>query len=167
MSDEIKNKVNDSGIIQLDLETIAPMGECVLYDVKQNLWQELVLKEKDFRDFIKLNDWSIYNNKNVAIVCTADAIVPTWAFMLLTNALSTHANRVVAGSLETLQTLLWNDVFEKMDITSFHNARVIVKGCSAIPVPYAAFTLLTNRLTPVVKSLMFGEPCSTVPIYKA
>lgn len=166
MSEEIVNKIASSGLIQLDLEEITPQGERVLYDIKDNLWQELVLKEQDFRDFIKNNDWSTYAGKNVALTCSTDAIVPTWAYMLLLSALQPHAKRVVFGNLDTLNTLLWAEAFRNMDLSSFDGARVVVKGCSTIPVPEAAFTELTNILIPRVKSLMFGEPCSTVPVFK-
>lgn len=166
MSEEIVNKVAQSGIIQLDLEEIAPRGERVVYDIKNNLWQELVLKEQDFRDFIKSNDWSTYAGKYVALTCSTDAIVPTWAYMLLISALKPHAKRVVYGNLETLDTLLWVEAFNQLNLDQFNDARVVVKGCSTIPVPEAAFTELANILVPRVKSLMFGEPCSTVPVFK-
>jgi hypothetical protein len=166
MSEEIVNKVAQSGIVQLDLEEMAPQGERVLYDIKNNLWQELVLKEQDFRDFIKNNDWSTYAGKYVALTCSTDAIVPTWAYMLLLSALQPHAKRVVFGNLETLDTVLWTETFRQLDLAKFEGARVVVKGCSTIPVPEAAFTELANVLIPHVKSLMFGEPCSTVPVFK-
>lgn len=166
MSNEIVNKVASSGIIQLDLEEIAPQGERVLYDIKQNLWQELVLKEEDFRNFIKTNDWSVYKDKYVALTCTTDAIVPTWAYMLLLTALKPFAKKVIFGNLETLNTVLWVEALKQLDNDRFNDARVVVKGCSTIPVPEAAFTELANILLPRVKSLMFGEPCSTVPVFK-
>jgi hypothetical protein len=167
MSEEIINKVAGSGIIQLDLEEIAPQGERVLYDIKQNLWQELVLKEEDFRNFIKTNDWSFYKDKYVALTCSTDAIVPTWAYMLLISALKPFAKKVIYGDLNTLDTVLWVEALKQLDDDQYNDARVVVKGCSTIPVPEAAFTELTNILLPRVKSLMFGEPCSTVPVYKA
>jgi Protein of unknown function (DUF2480) len=166
MSDEIKNKVAGSGIIQLDLEELVPSGERVLYDIKQNLWQELVLKEEDFRNFIKANDWSIYKDKCVALTCSTDAIVPTWAYMLLISALKPFAKKVIYGNLETLNTLLWVESLKQLDTDEYNDKRVVVKGCGTIPVPEAAFTELTNILLPRVKSLMFGEPCSTVPVFK-
>lgn len=166
MTDEIKNKVAGSGIIQLDLEEIAPKGEVVIYDIKVNLWQELVLKEEDFRSFIKSNDWSLYAGKNVVLTCSVDAIIPTWAYMLLITAIKPHANKVIFGSIDTMYTLLWSDAFLKLKLDDFVDARVVVKGCSTIPVPEAAFSELTNLLVPKVKSLMFGEPCSTVPVFK-
>lgn len=166
MSEEIINKVANSGIIQLDLEEIAPKGDVIVYDIKQNLWQELVLKEEEFRDFIKSNDWSVYTRKNVVLTCSTDAIVPTWAYMLLIAALKPVANKVIFGSVETMYALLWADSFAQLNLDQFNDARVVVKGCSTIPVPEAAFSDLTNLLVPRVKSLMFGEPCSTVPVFK-
>ena len=166
MSEEIINKVANSGIIQLDLEEIAPLGERLVYDIKQNLFHEMILKEKDFREFIKSNDWSVYKDKYIALTCTADAIVPTWAYMLLAGALQPYAKKIVFGTLETLDTILWEEALHKIDPAQMKDARVVVKGCSTIPVPEAAFTALTNYLLPHVKSLMFGEPCSTVPVFK-
>ncbi len=166
MEEEIKNKVAGSGIIQLDLEELVPSGERVLYDIKQNLWQELVLKEEDFRNFIKENNWSVYQDKYVALGCSTDAIVPTWAYMLLLTALKPHAKKVVFGNLDTLNTVLWVESLKQLDSDEYNDKRVVVKGCGTIPVPEAAFTELTNILLPRVKSLMFGEPCSTVPVFK-
>lgn len=166
MEEEIKNKVASSGIIQLDLEELVPTGERVLYDIKQNLWQELVLKEEDFRTFIKENDWSIYKDKYVALTCSTDAIVPTWAYMLLLSALKPYAKKVIFGNLDTLNTVLWVESLKQLDTDEYNDKRVVVKGCGTIPVPEAAFTELTNILLPRVKSLMFGEPCSTVPVFK-
>jgi len=166
MEEEIINKVAGSGIIQLDLEEIAPKGERVFYDIKNILWQELVLKEEDFRSFIKENDWTIYRDKYVALGCSADAIIPTWAYMLLLTALKPYAKKIVFGSLDTLNTILWVEALKSLDNDSYNEKRVVVKGCSTIPVPEAAFTELTNILLPRVKSLMFGEPCSTVPVFK-
>ncbi|RZK75645.1 MAG: DUF2480 family protein, partial [Pedobacter sp.] len=125
-----------------------------------------MLREKDFREFIKTHDWAAYADKNVAITCSADAIVPTWAYMLLANKLKPHANEVVFGSLETLEAVLFNKALAKIDIDKFAGERVVVKGCADIEVPVAAYVEITNLLTPVVKSIMYGEPCSTVPIYK-
>lgn len=166
MSEEIVNKVAGSGIIQLDLEEIAPKGERIFYDIKNNLWQELVLKEEDFRNFIKENNWTVYQDKYIALGCSADAIIPTWAYMLLLTALKPYAKKIVFGSLDTLNAILWVEALKDLDNDSYNDKRVIVKGCSTIPVPEAAFTELTNILLPRVKSLMFGEPCSTVPVFK-
>lgn len=166
MSEEIKNKVAGSGIIQLDLEDFVPSGERIVYDIKDNLWQELVLKEEDFRNFIKTNDWSTYADKYVALTCSTDAIIPTWAYMLLISALKPYAKKVIFGNIDTLNTILWIESLKQLDDDKYNDTRVVVKGCGTIPVPEAAFTELTNILLPRVKSLMFGEPCSTVPVFK-
>jgi hypothetical protein len=160
------NKVAASGLVTLNLEEYFNQGERVVYDIKSNLFHGLMLREKDFREFIKSHDWSIYTGKNIAIICSADAIVPTWAYMLLANKMQPYANEVVFGSLETLEATLFVRALAKIDINSFANERVVIKGCADIEVPVAAYVEITNLLTPVVKSIMYGEPCSTVPIYK-
>ncbi|MDW8210001.1 MAG: DUF2480 family protein [Cytophagales bacterium] len=150
----------------LDLETLYHPGERVLYDIKQHLYQELVLREKEFRDFLKTHDWQQYSGKNVAITCTADAIVPSWAYMLLAAYLAPYANMVVFGTLEDLEDALFRDALAKISLEDYRNAKVVIKGCSKYPVPVSAYVEITRRLQPVVASLMYGEPCSNVPIYK-
>ncbi len=167
MADEIINRVEGSGIVSIDLEEFYPQGERVLLDVKPLLFQELILKEKDFRDFIKNEDWSKYKNKLVAITCTNDAIVPTWAYMLLSLALEPHAKKIVFGTLNELETILFEEVLSKLDFSQYKDARIVIKGCSDKPVPTNAFVKLTAALKPFAKSIMYGEPCSTVPLYKA
>ena len=160
------NKVAASGLITLNLEEYLHQGERVVYDIKDNLFHGLMLREKDFREFIKNNDWSVYSGKNVAIICSADAIVPTWAYMLLANKMKPFANEVVFGSLEILEAVLFTKALAKIDLNAFAGERVVVKGCADIELPVTAYVEITNLLTPVVKSIMYGEPCSTVPIYK-
>jgi len=160
------NKVAASGLITLNLEEYFDKGERIVYDIKDNLFHGLMLREKDFREFIKTHDWSSYAGKNVAITCSADAIVPTWAYMLLANRISPHANEVVFGDLTLLESVLFSKALSKIDIQKFADERVVVKGCADIEVPVSAYVEITNLLTPVVKSIMYGEPCSTVPIYK-
>ena len=163
---EIINKVTQSGIITIDLEEFYPQGERVLLDIKDQLFQGLILREKDFREFVKNEDWSKYTNKYVAITCTADAIVPTWAYMLLTIHLQPVATKIVFGNLEILETIIYQEVLSKININDYKDARIVVKGCGELPVPIAAYTELTRLLTPVAKSIMYGEACSTVPLYK-
>jgi hypothetical protein len=167
MENEITNKVASSGIITLSLEDFIEPGERVLFDIKPLLFQELILKEKDFREFIKTNDWSIYKNKLIALTCTADAIVPTWAYMLLTLALEPHAKKIVFGSLSDLENLLFAEKLLSLDVSEYKDARVVIKGCGDKPLPTNAYVQLTALLKPVAKSIMYGEPCSTVPLYKA
>ena len=166
IQENIVNKVAASGLVTLNLEKYYDHGERVIYDIKDNLFHGLMLREKDFREFIKLHDWSAYSGKNVGIICSADAIVPTWAYMLLSNKLKPYANEVVFGNLEMLETVLFTKALAKIDLSEFEGARVVIKGCGDLAVPTAAYVEMTSLLTPVVKSIMYGEPCSTVPVYK-
>jgi hypothetical protein len=163
---EIINRVANSGLITLDLEDYYQPGERVVYDLKDNLFMGLILKEKDFREFLKTHDWTQYAGKNVAVTCSEDAIVPTWAYMLLTLQLQPYANMIVFGSLQDLEEKLYFDAIARINPTDYQDARVVVKGCSKVPVPVAAYVELTRVLKPVVQSLLFGEPCSTVPLFK-
>lgn len=162
----IINRVAQSGLITLDLEEYYPPGQRVVYDLKDNLFMGLILKEKDFREFLKNHDWTQYTGKSVAVICSEDAIVPTWAYMLLAVHLEPYAHTVVFGDLAELETKLFFDAINRIDPEEYRNARVVVKGCSKVPVPTAAYVEITRRLRPVVQTLMFGEPCSTVPLYK-
>ena len=166
MEDQIINKVAKSGLISLDLEDYYHSGERVLYDLKDNLFMGLILKEKDFREFLKIHDWSQYLGKNVAIICTEDAVIPTWAYMLLTIQLEPFANAIVFGNLQDLETKLYNDALAKINFAEYTGAKVVVKGCSKVAVPTTAYVEITRRLKPYAQSIMFGEPCSTVPLYK-
>jgi len=163
---EIVNRVASSSLITFDLEEFYRPGDRALFDIKDQLFQGLILKEKDFRDFIKGNDWSQYKNKLVAIHCSSDAIVPTWAYMLLAVALEPFASKVFFGTLEELESELFQEALAKINWEQYRNAKVVVKGCSKRDVPVSAYVETTNRLRPIVSSLMFGEPCSTVPLYK-
>ena len=160
------NKVAASGLITFNLEEYLHQGERVVYDIKENLFHGLMLREKDFREFIKNNDWSVYSGKNVAIICSADAIVPTWAYMLLAIQLEPFANAVVFGDLNVLEDKLFTTAIQKIDAEEYRGKRVVIKGCSKFPVPISAYVEITTLLKPVAQSLMFGEPCSTVPLYK-
>jgi hypothetical protein len=166
IQENIINKVGMSGLVTLDPAIFYPAGDRVLYDLKDNLFQGLILREKDFRDFVKEHDWQQYQDKYVAVTCTADAIVQVWAYALLANKLAPYAKDVVFGDLETLETVLFLKNMQKLDVAEYTGQRVVLKGCGDIPVPVSAYVELAKKLTPVVKSLMFGEPCSTVPIFK-
>lgn len=166
MSEEIVNRVANSGLITFNLEDLFPEGERVLYDIKDNLWQGMALKEKDFRDFVKQHDWSFYQDKFVALYCSVDAIVPTWAYMLLTTQLAPFAKRVVFGNLTELENVLLEEAIAQINPKDYLDARVVIKGCSNREVPVSAYVKLTEILQPVAKILMYGEPCSTVPLYK-
>lgn len=166
MEDVIINKVASSGLVSLDLEDLWPSGERVEYDLAQHLWQGLVLRETEFRETLKQTNWQVYAGKHVAVTCSADAIVPTWAFMLLATKLQPVAATVVFGTLEILNQQLMREVIMKLPQEDYRGAKVVIKGCSKVPMPTAAYVDLSNHLLPVVQSLMFGEPCSTVPLYK-
>lgn len=163
---EIINKVASSALVTLDLEELYQPGERVVIDIKDQLFQELILREKDFREFIKTTDWSAYQNKYVAITCSTDAIIPTWAYLLLTIALEPYANLIVFGSKVELEERLYLDALSKIDWSKFEGAKVVIKGCSKVDVPDAAYVEVVRKLRPIASSLMFGEPCSTVPLYK-
>jgi len=166
MAEEIVNRVAKSGLITLDLEEHYPKGESVSYDLKDNLWQGMALKEKEFRDFIKSNDWSIYQGKNVALHCSVDAIIPSWAYLLLSLAINPHASFVTVGTIEEMETALWEKAIDQINAADYQNARLIIKGCSNKKVPESAYVALGSKLQPVASSIMFGEACSTVPLYK-
>jgi hypothetical protein len=164
---EIINKVSASGLVSIDLEAFYVQGERVTFDLKPHLFQELILKEKDFRAFVKSNDWSIYSDKIVGVVCSSDAIVPTWAYMLLTLAIEPFAKRVFFGTIEDIENLLFAEKISAIDPSIYKGARVVIKGCGEKQIPVNAFVQLTKIIKPYVKSIMYGEPCSTVPLYKA
>ena len=166
IQETIVNKVAQSGLITVDLADFAPQGERVVYDLKDNLFQGLILREKDFREFVKANDWSQYTGQYVAINCTADAIVPTWAYMLLANRLEPFAKDVIFGDLETLETHLYERALATLDMETYRDQRVVVKGCGDIHIPASAFVNFTAKLSKVAKSILYGEPCSTVPVFK-
>ena len=167
MSDTIVNRVANSRLITLNLEDHYHAGERVLYDIRHNLHQGLILKEKDFRHFIKEQDWQEYAGKNVAITCSAEAIVPTWAYMLLASVLAPYANLVVYGDLTALEQALFQQALNNINPEQYKDQRVVIKGCSKVEVPVYAYVELVRLLRPYAKSIMYGEPCSTVPIYKA
>lgn len=167
IQENIVNKVALSGLLTVDLAKYAPnMEDFVLYDIKDNLFHELILREKDFRAFIKEHDWSLYAGKNVAITCTSDAIVPTWAYMLLANKLEPFAKQVIFGTLEDLIAQHYRQQISEIDMQAFADQRVVIKGCGDIKIPETAFVEFTVRLSKVAKSIMYGEPCSTVPVFK-
>ena len=160
------NKVAQSGLVTLDPASFYPAGERMVYDIKDNLYMGLILREKDFREFVKEHDWAQYTGKNVAITCTEDAIVPAWAYMLIANKLSPFVKEVVFGDAAVLETVLFEKALASLDVEQYRDQRIVIKGCGDTEVPVSAYVELTRKLTPVAKSIMFGEPCSTVPIYK-
>jgi len=164
--DQIINKVAASTLITFDLEQYYRPGERVLLDIKDQLYEGLVLREQDFRNFIKGHNWEVYQNKFVAMHCSVDAIVPTWAYMLLAIALEPFAARVVFGTLEELEVEIFRDSLQKVDWSQYKDSKVVIKGCSKVDVPVALYVEATAKLRPLAASIMFGEPCSTVPLFK-
>ncbi len=165
--EEIINRVANSKLKTFDLEEIYPEGKRVLFDIKDWLYQELILKEKDFREAVKNHNWDQYKNSFVAVTCSVDAIVPSWAFMLVASELMPFANKVVIGDLELLETVIYQELIGFLDLRDFANTPVIIKGCAEKPIPASAFAFLIEKLQPIAKSIMFGEACSTVPLYRS
>ncbi|MDQ6763987.1 MAG: DUF2480 family protein [Bacteroidota bacterium] len=166
MEEVIVNKVAQSSLVTIDLEKFYPKGETAIFDLKDHLFMELILKEKDYREGLKLLDWLIYKDKNVGITCSADAIIPIWAYMLAATYLEPVAKDVVFGNEETVFEVLFLKNLWKIDAGEFADKRIVVKGCGEKKIPDTAYVEITKILRPVAKSIMYGEPCSTVPIYK-
>lgn len=166
MSEPIINKVAESGLITLDLEQYFPKGETAVFDLKDYLFMGMILKEKDYREALKVKDWSVYKDKNVALVCTADAIVPVWAWMLAATYLQPVAKELVMGDEKELHKTLFLKNLSAVNVNEFDDKRVVIKGCGETPIPDYVYMEITRLLRPVVKSIMYGEPCSTVPVYK-
>lgn len=166
MSEPFVNKVAESGLITLDLEKYYPKGETAVFDLKDHLFMGLILKEKDFREALKSLDWSVYQDKNVALTCSADAIIPVWAWMLVVSYLQPVAKEVVMGDEKELHRSLYLKNIDAIDVNEFSGQRVVIKGCGETPIADYIYMEITKKLRPVVKSIMYGEPCSTVPVYK-
>jgi hypothetical protein len=166
MEEPLINKVANSELKSIDLEAFYLPGKRMVFDIKPWLYEELLLREKDFRAFVRGHDWTVYKDCYVALTCSADAIIPTWAFMLVALELEPFANKVVFGDLVLLETVLFDSVLNALDLSPFKDQRIVIKGCGKLPVPVAAYTELARRLRPLAKSVMYGEPCSTVPLYK-
>lgn len=164
--EEIVNKVAASGLITIDPEEFYTEGERVVFDMKDRLWKGLALREKEFREFVKEHDWEMYRNKYVAVTCSVDAIVPGWAYMIIASKLQDVAAAFVFGNLEVLEMTLFRDSIDRLPTEEFQDKRLIIKGCSNKPIPTAAYVELVKKLQPLAKSIMFGEACSTVPVFK-
>lgn len=166
MSDEFINKVSESGIITLDLEDFYPKEKIVVFDMKDHLFMGLILKEKEFRETMKALDLSLYTAKNIALTCTADAVIPVWAYMLVASYLKPVANEIIFGDSEFLHKSLFLKNIAQINPADYADKRVVIKGCGELPISETAYVAITGLLRPVAKSIMYGEPCSTVPIYK-
>ena len=166
MAEPFVNKVAESGLITLDLEEYFPKGETAVFDLKDHLFMGMILKEKDYREALKNFNWDSYNGKNVALTCSADAIIPVWAWMLAASYLQPVAKELVMGDLNELQKRIFLKNIDALDMSGFADKRVVVKGCGETPIPDFIYMEITKRLRPHVKSIMYGEPCSTVPVFK-
>jgi len=166
MGETIINKVTESGLVTLDLEQYYPREEVMLFDLKDFLFMGLILKEKDFREALKKLDWEIYKDKNVGVVCSVDAIIPPWAYMLAGSYLQPVAKDVVLGDEKEIRKTIFLKNIQKIDVNQFSDQRIVIKGCGETPIGEFAYMEITKLLRPVAKTIMYGEPCSTVPIYK-
>lgn len=166
MDDKIINKVTESGLVTLDLAQFYPRDEMVVFDLKDHLFMGMILKEKDFREALKNLDLEKFRNKSVAITCSADAIIPVWAYMLVTAQLQPIAKEIVVGDEKELHRRLFLKNLAVINAAEFVNQRIVIKGCGDTPIDEFAYAEATRLLLPVAKSIMYGEPCSTVPVYK-
>lgn len=166
MSELFKNKVAESGIITLNLEDYYPKDEVVVFDMKDYLFMGLILKEKDFREALKNLNTGIYSGKTVSLTCSADAVIPMWAYMLAASAIEPVANEVIFGSKETVQNKVLVKNIGSINADEYKDQRVVIKGCGELPVSEEAYIEITKKLRPIARSIMYGEPCSTVPVYK-
>lgn len=166
MSNEIINRVANSKLVTIDLEDYYPIGKRIVFDIKDWLLEGLVLREKDFRQYAKVHNWEQYKNCFVALTCSTDAIIPAWAYMLLSTYLEPFTKKTVIGNLNILETSIYQDIISELDVSEFQDKPIIIKGCSNKPIPDNAYIQLTTKLKPIAKSIMYGEACSSVPLYK-
>lgn len=166
MAEEIVNRVANSKLKVIDLEDYYPEGKRITFDIKDWLLEGLVLREKEFRQYVSEHNWSQYQDSYVALHCSTDAIVPDWAYMLISVYLEDFSKLTVIGSLEHLESILYTNIISEMDVSIYQDMPVIIKGCSNKPVPSNALVLLSQKLKPIARSIMFGEACSSVPLYK-
>ncbi len=167
MAEEIVNRVaNNQNLVTIDLEDYYPEGNRVPFDIKDWLFEGLILREKDFRQQVKDHDWSQYQDQFVALTCSTDAIIPGWAYLLLTSSLFPYTKKVAVGTLETLETILYTEIINNLNVSEYQDKLLIIKGCANKPVPEGAYISLIQKLQPVAKSIMYGEACSSVPLFK-
>lgn len=166
MADEIVNRVAQSKLITFDLEELYPEGKRVLFDIKDWLYEGLILREKEFRNSVENHDWNKYQGSYVALTCSSDAIIPGWAFMLVSSRLNPYSKKVIVGDLEQLESSIYQDLISNLDVSNFTNKPVIIKGCANKPVPQNAYIAAITKIQTVAKSVMYGEACSSVPLFK-
>ncbi len=166
MKEEIINKVANSKLKTIDLEEFYPSGQRIVFDITSWLYEGLILREKDFREKVKNHNWQQYENNYVALTCSSEAIIPSWAYLLLTTSLGGVAKKIVVGDLVLLETVIFQEIINNLEVSEYENAPVIIKGCTNKPIPQSAYTLLISKLQTTARSIMFGEACSTVPLFK-
>ncbi len=166
MQDEIVNRVAKSPLVTIDLEELYPEGRRTVFDISDWLYEGLILREKEFRESVNLHDWSSYQDHYVALTCKTDAIIPSWAYLLIATKLAKFAAKVVVGNLELLETSIFQEIISNLDEQKYKDKPVIIKGCSDKPIPDTAQVQLIEKLLPTAQTIMFGEACSTVPLYK-
>ncbi len=160
------NRVASSGLVTIDLEEFFPSEDLAIFDLKDYLFMGLILKEKDFREALKVHDWTQYEGKNLVVFCSADAIIPTWAYMLVAACAAPFAADIFQGTADEFHKHVFQKKLAGLDASQYAGQRIVVKGCSNKPVPTSAYVDLTRKLQPLALSIMYGEPCSTVPIFK-
>ncbi len=166
MSKEIINRVANSKIITIDLEDYYPNGQRHLLDIKNWLYKGLVLREKEFRSFVDKFEWAKFNDGYVAVFCSSGAIIPTWAYLLIATKLKDNCVMNIVGDLDYLEKHIFSEIIKSIDFSNFNDKSIVIKGCSKKNIPIDAYSQLINRLKPVAKRIMFGEACSTVPLFK-
>ena len=164
---EIKNRVAESKLITIDLEDYYPEEKRIVFDIKDWLFQELILKEKDFRESVKNHEWSQYKDCFVALTCSVDAIIPSWAYLLIATQLSSFSKKIIVGNLSELETAIYQDIISILPVDAYTDRTIIIKGCANKPIPETAYIQLISKLAPIAKSIMYGEACSTVPLFKS
>ena len=166
MAEEIKNRVAESGLITIDLEQFLPESEIVEFDIRPFLFMDQILRERDFREKLNVHDWSMYSGKHVAVYCSVEAIIPAWAYMTIAVHLSETSLSIYQGTATAMLKYMIITSIRKMDIQAYHQKRVLVKGCGEKGIDAYAYLEVTLQLLPVVKSIMYGEACSAVPVFK-
>lgn len=166
MANEIVNRVANSKLVTIDLEDFYPEGKRVVLDIKPWLQEGIVLREKDFREFVRNHNWKEYQDCYVVLTCSSDAIIPGWAFMLISAALAPFSKKAIVGTIETLDSILFDELIQQMDLNDYKDKPIIIKGCAHKPIPQNAFVQLTQRLQPIASRIMYGEACSSVPLFK-
>jgi len=167
MSNEIINRVANSKLVTIDLEDFYPKGKRVLFDIKKWLFEDQILKEKEFRESVKNYNWDDYKDCYIALTCSSDAIIPSWAYLLISSSLPSSTKKIIVGNLDQLETSIYQDIINEISYDNYKGKPVIIKGCSEKNIPPSAYTLLISKLLPFAKTIMYGEACSSVPLYKS